>query len=312
MPVSPLLLAGVQAGGDIVSSGINAISQAATNKKQREFAEHMYDRQRQDALSDWALQTEYNSPSEQMKRLRDAKLNPNLVYGDSVTQSAPAVRASSAPAWNPQAPRYGDMFRGAGASLAMYYDVKLKEAQTNNVVQATTTAIEEAALKRAQTWATIKSAGKTDLEAQEIMVRLSRAQELTDISVDAAKANVQRTYAETKVLLNRDEREAIQNITSVKEAAARILHMRYENSKIDSEKAEIAARIKKLETDTDIANEDLKLKRAGVQPHDALWQRKLADWIEGLSNGGDDQNLRDFRRTPKGRERGGFPGLKFP
>lgn len=44
----------------------------------------------------WKLNNEYNSPAAQMQRYQDAGLNPNLIYGQQNTASAPAS-ASAAP-----------------------------------------------------------------------------------------------------------------------------------------------------------------------------------------------------------------------
>lgn len=43
----------------------------------------------------WNLQNQYNSPAEQMKRYQDAGLNPNLIYSQQNTASAPAAASAS-------------------------------------------------------------------------------------------------------------------------------------------------------------------------------------------------------------------------
>ncbi|AXH71919.1 MAG: DNA pilot protein [Microviridae sp.] len=58
--------------------------------------EDVYNRQRADALADWNMQNLYNSPTEQMARLKAAKLNPNLIYGNgSVVANSQAMPRSS-------------------------------------------------------------------------------------------------------------------------------------------------------------------------------------------------------------------------
>ena len=74
--------AAVTAAGQVLGTGINAIAQGKMNKKTRQWNEKMYAQQRTDALADWNMQNAYNSPEQQMQRLRDAGLNPNLVYGN--------------------------------------------------------------------------------------------------------------------------------------------------------------------------------------------------------------------------------------
>lgn len=272
----------ISGGANVGGSILNAASQAAQNRKSRKWSEKMYAIQRADALADWNRETSYNSPAEQMKRLRDANLNPALLYGNGAVAEAPRVRSSDAPSWDPKAPDWGSGVQNLGDAFAMMYDIKLKEAQTNNVMAATDVSAEEKLLKRAQTFATLSSTGKTDLEAQELMIKLSNAQSLSDISVDTARANLNRTYAETEISLQANERAAIAQSSTLKEAAMRILHMQYQNAKSVDERREISARIDQIQKSTEIMEEDLKLKRQGIQPHDKLFQRKVVEAINNI------------------------------
>jgi len=78
----------------LIGQGVNAISNLFTNKAQKNTNLEMYDRQRTDALSDWNRQNQYNSPSAQMQRFKEAGLSPHLIYGQ--TNTAPPVRSSDA------------------------------------------------------------------------------------------------------------------------------------------------------------------------------------------------------------------------
>jgi hypothetical protein len=83
----------------LIGQGINAVSQLLTNKSQKNAALEMYNMQRADALADWNRQNQYNSPSAQMQRYKDAGLSPHLIYGQ--TNQAPAIRSSQ-----PDVPKY--------------------------------------------------------------------------------------------------------------------------------------------------------------------------------------------------------------
>lgn len=48
-----------------------------TNKARMELAKYQFDRNREM----WQMMADYNTPSEQMKRFKEAGLNPNLMYG---------------------------------------------------------------------------------------------------------------------------------------------------------------------------------------------------------------------------------------
>ncbi len=98
--------AAIAAGAAIAGQGINAMAQGKMNRKTREWNEKMYARQREDALADWARTNEYNSPLQQMSRLKQAGLNPNLVYDKGADNTSAMVRGTEAKSWDPKAPAF--------------------------------------------------------------------------------------------------------------------------------------------------------------------------------------------------------------
>lgn len=133
--IAPVIIA---AGISAAASGGNALATSKLNKKTRQWNEKMYATQRADALADWQMQNAYNSPEQQMARLEQAGLNPNLVYGDGATAvSNTQVRSSDTGNLNPQTPRYGDILESAGNGILRYQDLKAKTAQTDNVTAQT-------------------------------------------------------------------------------------------------------------------------------------------------------------------------------
>lgn len=78
--------------GGLGSSAMNNKAVQDTNKANMEIAKYQAQWQQQEnekayqrSLNMWNLQNEYNSPTQQMARIRAAGLNPNLVYGNGVT-----------------------------------------------------------------------------------------------------------------------------------------------------------------------------------------------------------------------------------
>lgn len=112
--------------GTLIGSGVSAIAglfgQKQGNDKaleavelqnqgNRELAEYAYEKN----LEMWNRQNVYNSPVEQIQRLKDAGLNPNIIYGNG---SASTGNASNPPSYNaPQLQAYTD-FGDFGASRA--------------------------------------------------------------------------------------------------------------------------------------------------------------------------------------------------
>lgn len=261
IPLGPVIAAGAQ----MASSGLNAASQGATNKKARKFQEQMYERQRADSLADWNMMNEYNDPKQQMARLKAAGLNPNLVYGKGADNTAPAVRSSTPGSWNPKAPELD-----LGAAMSSFYDVQFKQAQTNNLKQQNAVLTQEAALKAAQTanLATQTARGKFDLDL---------ASELRKTSLDTARAQLDKINNESRVLLNRDEREAIAQSVSLKEAAERITQLQLKNANNALEREQIRANIKSTEVQTALKGKELELRNMGLNPNDPTWMKVVME-----------------------------------
>lgn len=71
------------------------IGQRKQNKIQREYEQQTYEKNKRDQLDFWHMQNEYNSPQAQMQRLKDAGLNPNLVYGNGADAISGNLQAPS-------------------------------------------------------------------------------------------------------------------------------------------------------------------------------------------------------------------------
>lgn len=79
-PVTGALIA---AGTTVATQGGNMIMQGKMNKKNMKFAENQANLRRQYANEDFEKTNAYNTPSAQKQRLKDAGLNPNMMYGGS-------------------------------------------------------------------------------------------------------------------------------------------------------------------------------------------------------------------------------------
>lgn len=142
-----------EAGALAIGAGVSALSQGGQmlmtgkmNRKTRAWNEKMMHRQREWALSDWQMQNQYNSPAAQMARLKEAGLNPNLVYGGgSATQDSGVVRNTDAPAWNPDTPNLPEI--PMGEMVSRYYNIQQQKAQTDLLKQQAVIAERDQQLK---------------------------------------------------------------------------------------------------------------------------------------------------------------------
>lgn len=282
MPIAaPVIAGGIQAAGSLIGSALSNASTARQNKLSRKFSEHMYARQRGDNLADWAMQNEYNSPANQMKLFKDAGLNPNLLYGDGggFTAASP-VRSSDAPTPTFNSSRW-DIGGAVQNGLTAYFDTQIKQAQVDNLTTQNTVLTQDALLKAAQTIATTAQAEKTSQDTSTGKFNLMLAQELKETSVAAARANLDKTLADTRFTLNEDERKAAMNTSSIAEAAQRILSMRKQNAKTDVEIQHINQQIKNLQSDNQLKQLDIELRKMGISPTDSMGARILGRLLSG-------------------------------
>lgn len=254
----------IAASANILGQGINALSTSSTNRATRKWNEKMYERQRSDALADWEMQNVYNSPAEQMRRLKAGGLNPNLVYGNGATQASSTVRSAEAQSYKPAAPQVD-----LGAVFMSFYELLKTQAETNNLEKQKDLMEQELVNKGIQ--------GETsafDLRMKE---------QLEGISLEFKRQQLKKLEADTMYTLDQNERATALAAGTLHKAVEEILTMRLNRTKTQGDYDKILAEIRHLNVDTELKEEDLKLKRMGIQPHDKLWQRKLVEWLESHS-----------------------------
>lgn len=77
------------------------------------------------AIQNWQRENEYNTPANQMKRLQEAGLNPNLIYGNgsaSTGNASPLGAPKHASADSPDVPDFGDF--GASAAISAFTQIR--------------------------------------------------------------------------------------------------------------------------------------------------------------------------------------------
>lgn len=115
--------------GSLTSGILNYFSQKETNKANRELAELAY----QQNVEQWERENAYNHPAEQMQRLQEAGLNPNLVYGNgSAVQTSAHSPQMSYPQM--QAPQMN--LAGQGFSLSRSPLVESQKSVNSAMVES--------------------------------------------------------------------------------------------------------------------------------------------------------------------------------
>lgn len=189
--------------GSVIGSGINYFTQqnaaqaseravAMQNLGNMYLAKYQNDRN----LELWNMQNEYNAPKQQMARLKEAGLNPNLVYGNGS-----AVNVANAPAPT-QVPHigaytnYAPYASGMASSINSVFDNLLKIANIRKTNQETSNLNEY----------------QNNMKLQGSNLRIEMA--LKNMSL--AKSRVERQYWERNFELEILQREADLNLSGEK------------------------------------------------------------------------------------------------
>lgn len=128
--------------GSLAGSMIGANAQRQANIQNMQLAKYQNNWQTAEnekayarSVEMWNMQNAYNAPTAQMSRLRQAGLNPNLVYGSGVTGNS----AGSAPQYQPAKIQRATMepYRGWNLGLSdaasMYMAMRQNKAQVENM-----------------------------------------------------------------------------------------------------------------------------------------------------------------------------------
>lgn len=190
--------AGIIAGvGSLLGSGINAIAQNRANRQNLKLAQ--YQNAWQSAENDkafknnvlmWNLQNAYNSPTAQMSRLRQAGLNPNLVYGSGVTGNS----AGSAPQYEPIKVQRATMEPYRGWNLGLSDAVSTYMAARQNKAQIENMEAQNKLIKEQARTEGIRQ-GNIAMSTARSGFDLNLARELRNVSIDRAIAEKNLTEA---------------------------------------------------------------------------------------------------------------------
>lgn len=141
--IAPLLLAAAPFIASAVGAGLAAHGAKKSREHQAEMLERQkqinidnWNMQREASIEDWHRQNAYNSPLQQMQRLREAGLNPHLIYGKGADNTGAVIRASSSSnASTPPAitsPMTAAL-EGAQSSMGLITGLRMQKAQIDNL-----------------------------------------------------------------------------------------------------------------------------------------------------------------------------------
>lgn len=274
MPLDPVTGTLIAAGIGAASQGANAMAVGKMNRKTREWNEKQYEIQRIHALQDWERQNQYNSPLEQMKRLKQAGLNPNLVYGKGADNISAPVRSTDVKGWNPNPVEFNPQF--ATGALSQMYDLEYRQEQTNLLKKQQELANSELISKILNQAQTMANTARTEFDLQQ-------AKDLRLTTIETAKAQLKQLETNTKATFDANERAELMKNPNFEMAMENILNARLGRAKTEAEIQNIKQNIKNLKTSNDLQELDKALREKGINPSDPTWMRVMGQAMDNPS-----------------------------
>ena len=303
-PITGLALA--QVGGSILSSILGSQSQANANRQNIQAQEAINQRNidftretnalnRQWSLEDWNRQNAYNSPLQQMQRLREAGLNPNLVYGSGAQTTAGMIKQADAKTPDLKAaqvaplpiPEIGNM---VGNALSNMYDMKIKQAQQTNMEKQAAYIESQTNLNNVRYLGALIDNDKKGFDlnlSKELrdtkIAEMKLKNQYTIANTEKAQAELAKTIMETKYypLKFEMQREAqrLQNAKTQAETSSIIRDVMQKAWTYDNKNP---AELKKINQELDLMVKtgqlkqiDINLRAAGLNPSDPAYMRVL-------------------------------------
>lgn len=202
----------------------------------------------------WKMQNAYNTPKQQMSRLQDAGLNPNLIYGSNAnTGVAGSISPSKASPYNVQNP------------VPSMMQTALFQAQKENLEALTDKINAETAIKLGTKESLIRGAdAKADIAAQQALQEAVKTKEITDQQAATTK-NLQQ-----KALTSIADRKYAEALTDFRLGLIKL--------NIDPSGSLNTTLLKWITTSITKAKEDASLQNPGESWIDKKYNQIKRDW----------------------------------
>lgn len=296
--MEPLITAGlIAAGSSLAGTGGQMIAQGKMNKKTRKFNEQNREIMRKWALEDWQRVNEYNSPKMQMQRLKEAGLNPNLVYGNGADATVGPVRQSEGADWKPQAAEIqAGIGQAAGTALSAYQNAEHIKLQNNLLRSQDIIAQREAQLKATQEMALqlgildkrFDLNLKEDMRPYNLQFRKKQVETLDQNIMESLTRMGNSTW---QMNLNQQENERRQSrfVSDMSTADIQRQLMRLTMNKSEWEVKQIKQNIANLEKQGKMQGmlNDLqeRMGETGITNSDPAWLKMLTKFMQDIRDG---------------------------
>lgn len=255
---------------DPISTSISAIgnplAQVYTNRQNIKYAQQASTQERKWALEDFDRNNAYNHPAQQMERLREAGLNPHLVYGKGADNTAAMVRSSDVKVPN-LAPLKFDRTDFQGI-LAQSAQIKQSQAQTDLLNEQKNLVIKEALNKDASTANILQNTASSKFQLEQAMRFKDLNYAKAVLENRNSLANLRKTISDTQLGKNRDSRE--------QQALNAELKLKEVTTKNEAIKSDI------LSNDLIMRQFESALSEKGITKSDPWYYRVFASFVDAV------------------------------
>lgn len=242
---------------------------------------------RQWALDDWNRTNAYNSPVQQMQRLREAQLNPHLVYGNGAQNTATMVSRTEPRTPSINAPQRSMLdVSGVGDIVSRFLGTRNAEADIQNK-------------QKQGEFLDQQIAGKAIDNAVKSF-DFGRNKSLNDATIDTAIAKMQAAQADARkksteadlVLPMFEMKQRDQALRTARTSAdiarvnASTLKTMFESQNmLPQQLIKLKKEIDLMLKNGTLRDLDIKLRNEGYSPSDPWYVRKMADLIKRANQG---------------------------
>ena len=226
------------AAGNVLSAGISAIAQHYENKATRAHNLKLAQLQNQWNIEQWERNNDYNSPENQVARLKAAGLNPDLLYGGGIENTS-----TSSPQMTSGAPRTPTDWSSLANinPVGSYLDAQLKQAQIDNINAETKKTGAETSILTDEA-AFTKALKEGELKLQDMEIKLgNKSLQLSDQQIKESQQRLMNMQGELQQINAQIQRWRDQTDN--------------ERKRIDIEKSVSKAQIKELASSANLKDE---------------------------------------------------------
>lgn len=240
----------------------------ATIAAQKEMADKAYSRN----LEQWNRENAYNSPTEQMLRLKRAGMNPMLLAGSGSIGANSAARGQAAPTYNPSynyqaamTPKIDTM-----GLMSSVQDLAMGKAQINKVKEETAILREEKTIRAVEALTAVMSEKNVPSIVEATLRKLLADATLSESSASLASGSLKYDLDYRKSL-------SAEKATSARRASKEL----EEFFPVDVKSKELQRELLEMQRDTGKIDLDM-LKKLGIDQKANTWLKIFGRKAPGL------------------------------